>query len=88
MVLGVFSTLLIPMDRVLDLHVFTERRGTSLQMKMQPDPDFIEIKGVFTNLRKRKEGKNEKVFYLRLFLRNFLVFLFFLLFLLLLAGAG
>jgi hypothetical protein len=63
MVLGVFSTLLIPMDRVLYLRVFTERRGTSLQMKMQPDPDFIEIKGVFTDLRKRKEGKNEKDFF-------------------------
>ena len=42
------------MDRVLDLHVFTERRGMSLQMKMQPGR-------VFTDLQKREKlGKKEK----------------------------
>ena len=61
MVLGVFSTQLIRMDRVLDLRVFTERRGTSLQMKMQPDPDFTEIKDVFTDLvKKERLGKKKK----------------------------
>jgi hypothetical protein len=71
MVLGVFSTQLIRMDRVLDR------------------PDFIEIKGVFTDLQKREKldikEKEKRFFYLRPFLR---VFLLFLLFLLLLAGAG
>lgn len=55
------------MDRVQDRPdfieikgVFTERRGTSLQMKMQPGPDFIEIKGVFTNLQKREKVEKKK----------------------------
>jgi len=47
MVLGVFSTQLIRMDRVLDR------------------PDFIEIKGVFTDhQKKRKFKKKKKDFYL------------------------
>jgi hypothetical protein len=53
MVLGVFSTQLIRMDRVLDRPDFIERRGTSLQMKMQPDP-------VFTDLQKREKLDKKK----------------------------
>ena len=56
MVLGVFSTLLILMGRVLDLPDFTERRGTSLQMKMQPVPDFTD-RMKKENLGKRKKKK-------------------------------
>ena len=39
------------MGRVLDLPDFTERRGTSLQMKMQPVPDFTERRGTSLQMK-------------------------------------